>query len=186
MNTSNAGPRNDIEEISARLASGSRAALEEAALILDSFPHGEADGFGDGCLGASWLAYAAGCGAVAAVEWMIEQKVDLNRVEPDGYPALHACLDRTDVARHQIMALLVKAGADVNLRGTQDWTPLHLAAIRDDQIAMKMLIDAGADVSMRTRIDGCCTPSEEARPLGHNASAEFIDKYSTNRYPFNG
>ena len=49
-----------------------------------------------------------------------------------------------------------------------------MAAIRDDEKAMHMLLIAGADRTITTKVDDDATAEEEARNLGHFKSADFI------------
>ena len=51
------------------------------------------------------------------------------------------------------MKLLLDDGVRLNKQGINDWTPLHLAAARDDVEASKLLIEQGASTSIRTRIN---------------------------------
>jgi uncharacterized protein len=45
---------------------------------------------------------------------------------------------------------LIVAGAPLNLKGVNDWTPAHIAATRDDVEALRILVRHGADLSIRT------------------------------------
>lgn len=170
----------DHAEIDRRLKHGNRGLLEEVAQIIDGFPDGT-----DGAYSRHWITNAVDIGAAETVRWMIERGVELRFRDGEGYTPLHSCIDRKRGDRHEVLALLIEAGADVNAEGVHTWTPLHQAAIRDDQRAMKMLLDAGADPLRRTTIDNYATPAEEARRLGHAASADFIERYTADRYPFN-
>lgn len=95
------------------------------------------------------------------------------RAEPaDGFPALFAAMDREGEDRYSVMELLIRAGADPQQRGINDYTALHYAACRDDAPAILLLLRHGGRLDARTRIDDCTTPFEEARRLGcHNALA---------------
>ncbi|GAA6174135.1 ankyrin repeat domain-containing protein [Sulfitobacter pacificus] len=163
----------DDAEIERRLMAGDIAGLEEVAEILDGFPNCK-DGLPSG---RYWVRTAVDVGTISAIEWMIAKGADLNLEDGEGGTPLHSCIDRAKADRHAVLSMLIKAGADVNIRGFNNWTPLHLAAIRDDKAAMQILMDAGADRTRRTVIDNYATPAEEARILGHNDSADFIDWY---------
>ncbi|WP_343067896.1 ankyrin repeat domain-containing protein [Sulfitobacter aestuariivivens] len=170
------GGRTDREIIVDYCAKGNIAGLVDAQRHLGNFPKG-----GDGTFGNRWISYAIVSGNPAAVTWMINEGADLNFRGDDGYTVFDDCLELEGEARHEILSVLIAAGADVNQHGSQDWTPLHRAAVMDDERAMVMLMDAGADRDRRTRIDDCTTPAEEARLLGHPASADFIDAHVPDR-----
>ncbi|MEK3889370.1 ankyrin repeat domain-containing protein [Bacillus sp. FSL K6-3431] len=63
------------------------------------------------------------------------------------------------------VAVLVKAGADVNARfvGPHNETPLHWAASSDDVDVLNALIDAGADIEATGAVIGGGTPLADAR-----------------------
>jgi ankyrin repeat protein len=112
---------------------------------------------------------------------MLEKGVNLRFRDGEGRTPLHACIDRQIGERYEILTLLIAAKADVNASGRNDYAPLHLAAVRDDHRAIRILLDAGANRDQRTKIDRYATPAEEARRLGHHRSADIIEQ----KYPFN-
>jgi ankyrin repeat protein len=114
---------------------------------------------------------------VATVDWMLQKGVALNFRSDDGYTVLHSCIDRDLLGKYEILRLLIAAGADLDAKGINDWTPLHLAAARDDLTALKILLDAGADRTIKTEIDDYNTPAEEARMLGRHDAAKFIEDF---------
>lgn len=79
-----------------------------------------------------------------------------------GFPSLFAALSTDREDRHEVLELLLAAGADIQQRGLNDWTPLHYAANRNDLRAVEILLAHGADPSARTRIDELTTALEEA------------------------
>lgn len=120
-------------------------------------------------------------GSTATVRMMIECGAPLVLQVDDGFPLLHLAIDRShgpapSRARgdHSVLKLLLEAGADVNERGFNDWTPLHRAAAKGDLDACKLLLLHGADRNAVTRIDHYATPEEEARHLGQHAAADLI------------
>ena len=73
-------------------------------------------------------------------------------------------MTRTDVT--DVIALLLKCGADPNQRGLNDYTALHKAVEERNTGAIDLLLDAGADPNLKTRIDDYETPGEMARKAG--------------------
>jgi ankyrin repeat protein len=159
----------EFQQVSDILGRGDPAELEALRRLIDGFPHGV-----DPFLGRPWITDAVAADPLPTVLWMIEAGVELNRPDPEGYPLIHRCLMREGDDRHAVLAALIAGGADVNARGVNDWTPLHMAANEQDLRALEMLLAAGADPSLRTRIDEHATPEEEARNHGFTASADLI------------
>lgn len=124
----------------------------------------------------SVLALALGVAPPAAIRRLLDEGADPNvRVLDDGFPALvdvvHHSRERqppyrADPEAHEILAVLIAAGARVDERGLDDWTALHFAASYDDEVAVRLLLEAGADPNARTRIDDVETPVEVAEKAG--------------------
>jgi ankyrin repeat protein len=110
---------------------------------------------------------------------LLEHGADPNIDPHDGFPSLMPVLScgvsvpgapaRPDM--HEILTLLLAHGADVEQRGINDYTSLHVAAGQGDQDAVEMLLLHGADPNAVTRIDDCETPLEVAERAGHQAVA---------------
>lgn len=86
---------------------------------------------------------AAACGDNASVLALIAAGADVNGANPNGWTALHEAVDGdyVDSAR-----ALIKAGADVNPRETEEgYTPLAWAAHKGALGAVNVLLEAGAD-----------------------------------------
>jgi ankyrin repeat protein len=152
------------------LESGDDAALEGLANELVGFPHGE-----DPYVGRRWITNAIDIGSKASIQWMLTQSVDLNYRDAEGYTPVHSALGRELPDRHQVLELLLAAGAPVNLKGVNDWTPAHMAAAHNDVEALRILVRYGADLTIRTDIDDYATPLEEARNLGKLEAVRFLE-----------
>lgn len=154
----------------AALESGDVRRLQALAVELEAFPHGD-----DPYLGRRWITNAIGVGSKAAVQWLIAQAVDLDFRDDEGYTPLHSAIDRQSSDRYEVLEMLLAAGAPVNRKGINDWTPAHMAAARDDVEALRLLVRHGADLTIRTDIDDYATPFEEARNLGKVNAAKYLE-----------
>jgi len=158
------------------LESGDPAALEALSSELVGFPHGE-----DPYVGRRWITNGIDVGSRVSVQWMLSQSVDLNFRDAEGYTPLHSALGRELPDRHEVLELLLAAGAPVNLKGVNDWTPAHMAAAYDDVEALRILVRYGADLTIRTEIDDYATPLEEARNLGKLEAVKYLEGVVTRR-----
>jgi len=143
------------------LGAGSPEVWEKLSEEWPGFPQGREDFLGD-----TWLSRAVYSGNPAAVAWILGKGAEVSVLEKDGYTPLHSAIDSENGdSKYEIMGLLIEAGADLNARGFNDWTPAHLAGARNDLRALKMICEAGGDLSVRTRIDWYATPLEELEHL---------------------
>lgn len=124
------------------------------------------------------LEYAIYHSPLAFIRTLLELGADPNYGDHAGFPSLIAaltCADREDM--YDILELLLAHGADIQQRGTNDYTPLHWAVAERNIEAAEFLLSHGADPAARTRIDDCATPLEEAEILGLAEVAEAIRKF---------
>ena len=158
-----------VQRIDAAFRAGDLEALRRAVDDPASIPNGRMpDGIG------SCLVYAVYHSPLSFIRTLLDIGADPNAPADDGFPPLIAALSctrdrpgaarRTDVAG--IVRLLLAAGADPNQRGINDYTPLHMAVAEGNTYAVQLLLDAGADPDLRTRIDECETPGEQALAAG--------------------
>ena len=103
---------------------------------------------------------AAKSGDAATVKALVEHDVSLlSATDSDGSTPLHCA---TWKGHPDVVALLLKLGADVNARNNNDhWgtTPLHAAAHANQRAIAELLIEHGADIHA-TNLDGR-TPLDE-------------------------
>ena len=106
------------------------------------------------------LVAAAMKGSIDAVKLLLEKGADPNLQAGKGYYhqfALHAaCYQYGEANEPELIKVLVDAGADVNKKGGQFWTPLQAAGAGalGHPVTMKYLIDHGADVHAVGGISG--------------------------------
>jgi uncharacterized protein len=88
------------------------------------------------------IADAAMNGDRAAVRSLVEHKVDVNAVQPDGATAIQWAVYRDDL---EMTDLLIAAGANIKLANREGATPLYLAALHGTAPMIEKLLKAGGD-----------------------------------------
>jgi ankyrin repeat protein len=159
----------EFQEIDAAFRVGDLAALRSAVGDPTLVPNGTMPRAVGSCLG-----YAIYHSPAPFIRALLELGGDPAPTDHDGFPPLIAALScsqavaggpgRPDVC--EILSLLLAFGADLNQRGVNDYTALHMAVGMGDLAAVKLLLEAGADPALRTRIDECETPREMADRAG--------------------
>ncbi|HKE82655.1 MAG TPA: ankyrin repeat domain-containing protein [Vicinamibacterales bacterium] len=96
--------------------------------------------------GKSDVADAAQKGDRAAVQKLIQQKIDVNAPQVDGATALHWAVYKQD---GEMVDMLVRAGANVKAANRTGVTPLEMAAIYGHAAIIDKLIKAGADAKQK-------------------------------------
>ena len=150
-----------------------RAAVDDPAAVPNGVLHAAI---------GSCLVYAIYHSPIDFIRTLLEVGADPNAPAHDGFPPLIAALScaraapgatpRSDV--DEIIRLLLSFGADVNQRGINDYTPLHMAVAERHALAVQTLLDAGADPELRTRIDAYETPLEMAKTAGLGELAALL------------
>ena len=160
---------NEYQYLFDLLAEGNLELLEEAEQVIEDFPSGV-----DDFIQRHWITNAIDCGSLGAIQWILSKGVDLSFRDDEGYTPILSAIDRELPDKYEIIQLLIDHGAPINKKGVNDWTPLHLAAVREDLEALRILIANGADISVRTEIDAYATALEEAELLHKNKSVEYL------------
>ena len=117
------------------------------------------------------LEYAIYWSPAAFISILLDAGSNPDYEDHAGFPSIIAALSTERTDKLDIIRILIDHGADANMRGVNDWTPLHYAAAKRDAEAIRLLLAAGADPSLKTRIDDYTTALEEADAAGFEAGA---------------
>lgn len=159
--------------------------LEFLQLFADSNP--EFINGVDGFVGRKWLTNAIGEGSLVAIQWFMDQGVDVNYQDDEGFSPLKTAIQRdADTKHHQrendapaVIKLLLEAGADVNAKGTLDVTPLHVAASWPVSIeTVQLLLDWGANPTAQDSDYGFDTPIDIALSCKHHETLALLKKHA--------
>jgi ankyrin repeat protein len=136
------------------------------------------------------LEYAIYHSPLPFIRTLLELGADPNP-DNEGFPPLIAALTmsrsqtgspgREDVP--EILKLLLSFGADINQRGINDYTPLHMAVAQRNLPVITLLLESGANPHLRTRIDNFETPREIAEKEGLQQIAALLAKYENRVKP---
>jgi ankyrin repeat protein len=98
--------------------------------------------------GGTPLKMAAGKGKLDVVRYLLDSGAD--QASPEGKPGWTAFICACKEGQIEILKYFVQTkGFDVNHRGTDGLTPLHVAAKYNEPGAMKFLVDSGASINIR-------------------------------------
>src|SRR6185436_5740105 len=97
------------------------------------------------------LAQAIKAGDKAAVQTLLQQRVDVNAPEADGTTALHWAVRNDDM---DLIDRLLRAGAAANSVSTEGETALMTASRTGNVDAVKVLLAHGADVNAKENWHG--------------------------------
>ena len=113
------------------------------------------------------------------VRQLLDLGADPNYACQDGFPSLFVALDSGRPDADDILALLLRGGADPNQRGINDWTALHHALARRRLGAIRLLLAHGADPHLKTRIDDYTSALEDARASGFTEAVALMETRPT-------
>ncbi|MBZ9671119.1 ankyrin repeat domain-containing protein [Mesorhizobium sp. ES1-3] len=127
------------------------------------------------------LEYAIYWSPLAFIATLIEAGSSPNYGDHAGFPSIIAALSTERADKLDIIRILVDHGADPDMRGVNDWTPLHYGVAMRDAEAIRLLLAGGADPSLRTRIDHYTTALEEAEIAGFGLGASLLREATAER-----
>jgi hypothetical protein len=137
--------------------------------------------------GMTELHYAAYCGDHDGVLEALWKGLDVNGRDQAGWTPLHWVVDMGMVAgeREQVVATLMRAGADVNAHDREGSTPLMVACRAGNGDLVRQLVAAGADLQVRDNagrtalIEAACYGNPQTVAFlwhsGANTSARTVD-----------
>ena len=117
------------------------------------------------------LGLAAFFGHTEMVTWLLDHGADVNQSASNAQrvTALHGAVARGNAS---LATLLLKRGANPNVRQETGLAPLHEAAANGSVELVRILIDNGAHVAIRT--DAGKTPADFAQERGHAELADWL------------
>ena len=125
------------------------------------------------------LGLACFFGHLEAAEYLIRAGASINT--PSNNELNATSLQSAVTGGHApIVKMLLKNGAQPNVRGRGGATPLHAAAANGDTESIQLLILAGADLHIRSN-DGK-RPVDLAEEKGHRRAAEILKREITKRF----
>ena len=127
------------------------------------------------------LEYAIYWSPATFITVLLDAGSNPNYEDAAGFPSIIAALSTERPDRLDVVHVLLAHGADPNMRGVNDWTPLHYAVSRRDAEAIHLLLLAGSDPLLRTRIDDCETALEGAEEAGFEAGALMLREAMNSR-----
>ena len=168
----------DFDYINKIIKQGDIDLLNEIEFLVDDFPYGK-----DHFVGRHWIINAIDFGAVKTIKWMLDRKVDLDFVDDEGFTPILAAIEFEGENMFEIIRLLIEYGAPIDKQGINSFTPLHLAARRNDLALCQLLVESGANYDIKTKIDDYATPLEEAKLVLKKGSEViiYLESISTKR-----
>ena len=159
-----------LDEVVEILSKGGPEDFTKIQERIPSFPRGV-----DPFFERAWLTNAIQICAIAAINWIIDQKADINHRDGEGYTPLMYTIDLADSeSRYKILEILLQAGAEPDRLG-HCGTAAHLAAMRGDLRALKILKRFGANLCLPYKdLGSFYTPLDHAIRQNRTEVTEFL------------
>lgn len=155
------------------LQRGDGAAIKKKVLDDPNYIH-QRDYLGDTPL-MSVIAYSDDARSNGElVRFLLNHGADPNVAVDDGYTCLLIAIESEATDSVEMVADLIRGGADIHAIGTNGWSPLHMAAALGHVEKARLLIDRGADVNRRKEIDAMETPMMEAAFMGQPQTVQLL------------
>ena len=129
--------------------------------------------------GDTLLGYALWRRKFNAVRILLRQGADINQCF-DGFTYLHLAIDIKPGGDLPAAELLLDLGAKPDVRGVNDWTPLHRAAFWGYKEFAQLLLARGASIDARTTIDMYETPLMLAASAGRSEVVKLLLDWGAN------
>jgi len=125
------------------------------------------------------LGLACFFGHLDVAEYLVKAGAAVNAPSRNDLKA--APLQSAAAGRHErVVDMLLKNGADPNVREQGGYTPLHAAAQNGDVATMRTLIYGGADLALKS--NNGQTPLDLALEAGHGEAAKLLQEGITKRF----
>merc|ERR1711920_240437 len=132
--------------------------------------------------GKNALIYGAAFGHKEILEYLLtkhKKEVDVNTLDDTSKSALHhACKKKAcSEGNAEIISMLIEAGAHLEARDHNGWTPLMFAVANGNELAVKRLVQDQANLNVKDFEGHTCL--DHAKNFGHDDLLKLLKKSGT-------